>query len=124
MMASELKTFRWFRAGPERLLYVRWIAILAAILFCGALHATLPLTLAHWHNILQHLYYLPIVFAGMYFGWRGGLFAGLMAGVSSLPYTNADDAGRQLADIIRKSFDSAARSAPEIGRMKLIDAQI
>ena len=86
-MASDLKPFLWLRAEPERLAYVRWIAILAGILFCGVLHAALPLTLAHWHNILQHLYYLPIVFAGMYFGWRGGLFAGLLAGVSSLPYS-------------------------------------
>src|SRR5664279_2261435 len=86
MMASELKPSLWFRAEPERLVYVRWIAVLAGILFCGAMHAILPLTLPHWHNILQHLYYLPIVFAGMYFGWRGGLFAGLLAGTSSLPY--------------------------------------
>ncbi|HWD00556.1 MAG TPA: histidine kinase dimerization/phospho-acceptor domain-containing protein, partial [Candidatus Sulfopaludibacter sp.] len=64
----------------------RWIAILTGIFCCGALHVALPLTLPHWHNILQHLYYLPIVFAGMYSGWRGGLFAGFLAGISSLPY--------------------------------------
>ena len=87
MMASELKPSLWFHAEPERLAYVRWIAILAGILFSGAMHAILPLALPHWHNILQHLYYLPIVFAGMYFGWRGGLFAGLLAGISSLPYS-------------------------------------
>ena len=86
-MESDLKTSLWLRAEPERVTYVRWIAILAGILFCGVLHAVLPLTLPHWHNILQHLYYLPIVFAGMYFGWRGGLFAGLLAGISSLPYS-------------------------------------
>jgi two-component system, NtrC family, sensor histidine kinase HydH len=86
-MASDVKTILWLRAEPERLAYVRWIAILTGILFCGGLHAALPLSWPHWHNILQHLYYLPIVFAGMYFGWRGGLFASLLAGVSSLPYS-------------------------------------
>jgi two-component system, NtrC family, sensor histidine kinase HydH len=84
---------------------IRWIAILTGIALCGALHVILPLTLPHWHNILQHLYYLPIVFAGMYFGWQGGLFAGLLAGISSLPYSlqllriMQPYAGDQLLDI-------------------------
>lgn len=91
---------------PKRLVYIRWIAILTSILFCGAAHVLLPLTLPHWHNILQHLYYLPIVFAGMYSGWRGGLFAGLLAGVSSLPYSlhllsvNRSYGGDQLLDVL------------------------
>jgi len=65
----------------------RWTAILGGILFGGGMHYLTPLSSPHWHNILQHLYYLPIVFAGMYFGWRGGLAAGLLAGLSSLPYS-------------------------------------
>jgi two-component system sensor histidine kinase HydH len=77
----------WWKSELDKTLRLRWIAILTAILFCGLLHMALPLTLAHWHNILQHLYYLPIVVAGMYYGWRGGLFAGLLAGISSLPYS-------------------------------------
>jgi signal transduction histidine kinase len=56
-------------------------------MFSGVLHFVLPLTLLHWHNILQQLYYLPIVFAGIHFGWRGGLAAALLAGLSSLPHS-------------------------------------
>jgi two-component system, NtrC family, sensor histidine kinase HydH len=77
----------WWKSDLDTTPRLRWIAILSAILLCGLLHMALPLTLAHWHNILQHLYYLPIVVAGMYYGWRGGLFAALLAGVSSLPYS-------------------------------------
>jgi signal transduction histidine kinase len=66
---------------------IRWMAILAGIVFIGGLHYLLPMSLPHWHNILQHLYYLPIVYAGMCFGWQGGLAVGLLAGLSSLPYS-------------------------------------
>lgn len=40
----------------------------------------------HWHNIFQHLYYLPIVFAGLSFGWRGGVAAAVLAGFSNAPH--------------------------------------
>jgi signal transduction histidine kinase len=83
----ELKITVWLRAKPGRVEWVRWIAILASILICGVLHSVIPLTLLHWHNILQHLYYLPIVFAGIHFGWKGGLAAALLAGLSSLPHS-------------------------------------
>ena len=105
-MVSDLKTSLWLRAKPGRMVHARWVAILGAILFCGGLHVAIPLTLPHWHNILQHLYYLPIVFAGMYSGWRGGLFAGLLAGISSLPYSlhllrvTPSYASDQLLDIV------------------------
>ncbi len=101
-----MKTSLWLRSDAGRMVHTRWIAILAGIVFCGGLHMLLPLTLPHWHNILQHLYYLPIVFAGMYFGWRGGLAAGLLAGISSLPYSldllsvMPSYAGDQLLDIV------------------------
>lgn len=39
----------------------------------------------HWHNVFQHLYYVPTVLAALLFGWRGGLGAGLLAGISHLP---------------------------------------
>lgn len=83
----------------------RWTAILAGILVCGLAHVLIPLSLLHLHNIVQHIYYLPIVFAGMYFGWHGGLASGLVAGISSLPYSlqllavNRPYAGDELLDI-------------------------
>jgi two-component system, NtrC family, sensor histidine kinase HydH len=86
-MSFDVKAFIRFGSGLGSVAYLRWIAILTGIAVCGILHMLLPLTQAHWHNILQHLYYLPIVFAATYFGWRGGLLAGLLAGISSLPYS-------------------------------------
>jgi len=62
------------------------IAISIATLLVSGLHQVTPLSQLHWHNILQHLYYLPIVWAGLSFGWIGGLSAGLLAGVSNVPH--------------------------------------
>src|SRR5579871_2506971 len=54
------------------------------LLISLAHHAT-PSSHLHWHNVLQHLYYVPTVVAALLFGWRGGLAAGLLAGASHLP---------------------------------------
>jgi two-component system, NtrC family, sensor histidine kinase HydH len=57
--------------------------VVAGVLLISALHQTTPLSLLHWHNVFQHLYYLPIVYAGLSFGWIGGLAAALLAGISN-----------------------------------------
>ena len=58
----------------------------AGILFISGLHQATPLASLHWHNVYQHLYYLPIVFAGLSFGWIGGLAAGALAGISNVAH--------------------------------------
>ena len=68
---------------------MRVIVVLTVILLISALHQTTPLSVLHWHNVFQHLYYLPIVFAGLTFGWLGGLAAALLAGISSAPHNFA-----------------------------------
>jgi signal transduction histidine kinase len=68
---------------------MRVIVIAMGILLISGLHQTTPLPLVHWHNVFQHLFYLPIVFAGLSFGWRGGLAAALLAGISNAPHTLA-----------------------------------
>src|SRR5581483_7541657 len=50
------------------------------------LHHLTPISMLHWHNIFQHLYYLPIVFAALSFGWRGGLLTAVAASVSQVPH--------------------------------------
>ena len=65
---------------------IRGIAVAAAILLISALHLVTPLSYLHWHNVFQHLYYLPIVFAGLSLGWLGGLGAGVLAGISNVPH--------------------------------------
>lgn len=62
------------------------VGIFAGILAVSLLHDVTPLSELHWHNVFQHVYYLPIMIAGLTLGWRGGLAAGLLAGISNLPH--------------------------------------
>jgi two-component system sensor histidine kinase HydH len=64
----------------------RVLAVVAGVLLVSFLHLITPLAMLHWHNIFQHLYYLPIVFAGLSFGWRGGVAAAFLAGLSNAPH--------------------------------------
>jgi two-component system, NtrC family, sensor histidine kinase HydH len=54
-------------------------------LLISVLHHVTPSSHLHWHNGFQHLYYVPTVLAAVLFGWRGGLAAGLLAGITHLP---------------------------------------
>jgi signal transduction histidine kinase len=62
------------------------VAIIGGILLVSVLHLVTPLPMLHWHNVYQHLYYLPIVVAGLSFGWRGGVGAAILAGLSNAPH--------------------------------------
>jgi len=64
----------------------RGAAVLAAIVLISLLHHLTPLSLSHWHNIFQYLYYLPIAWAALSFGWRGGLATAILAGISDMPH--------------------------------------
>lgn len=64
----------------------RVAAIVAGILLVSVLHLVTPPSMLHWHNVYQHLYYLPIVVAGLSFGWRGGVAAAILAGLSNAPH--------------------------------------
>jgi two-component system sensor histidine kinase HydH len=57
-----------------------------SVLLVSLLHLVTPLSMLHWHNIFQHLYYLPIVFAGLNSGWRGGVFVAIVACLSNAPH--------------------------------------
>lgn len=58
----------------------------AAILCISVLHFLLDVRLFMWHNILHHLYVLPIMYAALRFGWRGGLIASAAASISYIPH--------------------------------------
>ena len=65
----------------------RAIALIAAgIALTSAGHYLTPPGLLMWHGIFQRLYYLPIVYAAITFGWRGGLTAALVAGLLYIPH--------------------------------------
>ncbi|MGO9272022.1 MAG: ATP-binding protein [Terriglobia bacterium] len=61
--------------------------ILAAVAVIGVLHFLTPLTAVHWIYILQRLYYIPILLAGLSMGWRGGLAVALLSGVAFMSGT-------------------------------------
>lgn len=70
----------------KRTFRMAWIGAALAILVISALQMAIPLSNLHWHNVFQHLYYLPIVVAALSSGWRGGLAAGVLAGLSNAPH--------------------------------------
>jgi signal transduction histidine kinase len=51
-----------------------------------ALHYLTSPTLILWHNLFQRLYYLPIIYAAIYFGWRGGLVASTISALCYIPH--------------------------------------
>jgi two-component system, NtrC family, sensor histidine kinase HydH len=71
---------------PGNLLGGRGALVLAGIIFISLLHHLTPLSSPHWHNIYQYLYFLPVAWAALSFGWRGGLATGALAGLSLVPH--------------------------------------
>jgi signal transduction histidine kinase len=64
----------------------RLIVVAAGIAAASALHYFTPPGLILWHNLFQRLYYLPIIYAAIYFGWRGGLVASTASAVCYIPH--------------------------------------
>jgi two-component system, NtrC family, sensor histidine kinase HydH len=60
--------------------------VAAGIAVTSAGHYLTPADLRLWHGLFQRLYYLPVVYAGVAFGWTGGLVAGLVAGLLYIPH--------------------------------------
>jgi len=64
---------------------VRAAIVLCAILAIAALHYLTPSELDYWHYIFQRLFYLPVIYAALYFGWRGGLATAIAAWIFYSP---------------------------------------
>jgi two-component system sensor histidine kinase HydH len=66
---------------------IRVIAIIGVTCGIAALHFMIPdeIGLIDVYYITQRLYYVPVVYAGFHFGWRGGLAASLFASLVYLP---------------------------------------
>jgi two-component system, NtrC family, sensor histidine kinase HydH len=60
---------------------VSWLGCLATVVIIIGLlqHLTAPSQM-HWVYVLQRLYYVPTVLAGLVLGWRGGLVIAVLAG--------------------------------------------
>lgn len=60
--------------------------VLAGIAFTSAGHYLTPRDMRLWHGIFQRLYYLPVVYAAIAFGWIGGLAAAILAAILYIPH--------------------------------------
>jgi hypothetical protein len=49
-------------------------------------HYLIPMSSYWWHAFSQHLYLLPIVYAGLSFGWGGGLLAAVSSCAAYSPH--------------------------------------
>ena len=65
---------------------IQIILIVLGIVGTSLAHYFTPPSLILWHNIFQRLYYLPIIFAAVSFGWIGGLLAAIFAGLCYIPH--------------------------------------
>jgi len=69
---------------PKPLARIAIVAI--GIAAASALHYFTSPSLLLWHNLFQRLYYLPIIYAAIYFGWRGGLVASTVSAGCYVPH--------------------------------------
>ncbi|MBI3697625.1 MAG: sensor histidine kinase [Acidobacteria bacterium] len=65
---------------------IRIVLALVGIGFASLAHYITPPSLLLWHIIFQRLYYLPIVYAAIYFGWRGGMAAAALSSICYIPH--------------------------------------
>ena len=72
----ETEKVRWTRVG----------VVAAAIGLAALLHYLTPTTQLFWHQVFQRLYYLPVAYAALYFGWRGGILAAAISAASYIPH--------------------------------------
>ena len=70
----------------KRLAWIRIAVVVIGIVSTSLLHYLTPTPFFLWHNLFQRLYFLPIVYAAIYFGWRGGLLSATVSGICYLPH--------------------------------------
>lgn len=91
---------------PSRETWIRVAVIVAGILLVSAGHYLTPASLFLWHNLFQRLYYLPIVFSAITFGWVGGVVVAVVCALSYVPHIvmawghNPDYTANQYAEIV------------------------
>lgn len=84
----------------------RYLWIYGAMLLITIAHYVSPTRLLLWHEILERLYYLLIIFAALSFGLMGGLTAAVCAGACYIPHIlaswqkSAGEADSKYAEIV------------------------
>lgn len=64
---------------------LRVFGVIAVTLGISAVHYFTPDSMVQLHYLIQRLFYVPVVYAGLYFGWKGGLAAAVLAALAYLP---------------------------------------
>ena len=65
---------------------VRIATLVCAIALISLLHYLTPTSYIWLHPLLQRAYYIPILLMALWFGWRGGIAASVVAGVLYIPH--------------------------------------
>lgn len=64
----------------------RVLGIFGVMLVITVAHYVSPLSLSLWHEVLERLYYVPIILGAYYSSWRGGLLYAACAGACYTPH--------------------------------------
>jgi signal transduction histidine kinase len=70
----------------EKSSIVRPLILASSVIGVSLLHYLTPLHLPYLHDILQRLYYLPIILAALWYGFRGGLFCSIIVSIAYAPH--------------------------------------
>jgi signal transduction histidine kinase len=85
-MSATTHTGPGLEAGRGHAVRRDLVLVLGGVALTSAGHYFTPPQFLLWHGIFQRLYYLPIVYAAISFGWKGGLTAAVLAGMLYLPH--------------------------------------
>ena len=64
----------------------RQFILISFVVGISLLHYLTPLNLPYLHDIFQRLYYLPIILAALWFGFRGGLLCSIIVSIAYAPH--------------------------------------
>ncbi len=70
----------------EKSSIVRPLILTSFVVGISLLHYFTPLHLPYLHDIFQRLYYLPIILAALWYGFRGGLLCSIIVSVAYAPH--------------------------------------
>ena len=65
----------------EKTSITRPLILFSFIVGISLLHYLTPLHLHYLHDIFQRFYYLPIILAALWFGFRGGLLCSIIVSI-------------------------------------------
>jgi two-component system sensor histidine kinase HydH len=65
---------------------LRVAILLAAVFVISLLHYQTPTHHVWLHPLLQRAYYIPLLLMALWYGWRGGLLAAMIAGLLYIPH--------------------------------------